>query len=130
MKLLMVSSSVSFFKVKAFPIVNNGWTSSSSSSCSIQRDVLASRLGRAGGYRVRFLVSIPSDIIIDPDRQLMQASAVANHGLPRINGCPPSCDFGCNTKKSAGYSHESTDITRSSKIPSGLMVDLSANSKI
>ena len=60
----------------------------------------------------------------------MQASAMANQGLPRINGCPPSCDFGCNTKKSAGYSHESTEMTRSSRIPSGLMVDLSTNSKM
>ena len=79
---------------------------------------------------MRILVFVSSDIVMDPDRQLMQASAVANQGLPRINGCPPNCDLGCNTKKSAGYSHESTEMTRSSRIPSGLMVDLSANSKI
>ena len=79
---------------------------------------------------MRLLVSVPSDIVMDPDRQLLQASAVANQGLPRINGCPPSYDFGCNTKKSAGYSHESTEMTRSSRIPLGLMVDLSANSKM
>ena len=78
---------------------------------------------------MRLLVSVPSDMVIYPDRQLMQASAVANQGLPRINGCPPSCNLGCKTKKSARYSHESTEMTRSSRIPSGLMVDLSTSSK-
>ena len=78
---------------------------------------------------MRFLVLVPLDMVIDLDRKLMQALAVANQGLSKINGCPPSCDFGCKTKKSAGYSHESTEMTRSSRIPSGLMVDLSASSK-
>ena len=78
---------------------------------------------------MRFFVLVPSDMVIDTDRQLMQASAVANQGLPRISGCPPSYDLGCKTKKSVGYSQESTEMTRSSKIPSGLMVDLSSSSK-
>ena len=78
---------------------------------------------------MRFFISIPSDMVIDPDRQLMQASVVDNQGLPRINGCPPSCELGCKTKNLAGYSQESTKITRSSKIPSGLIVDLFASSK-
>ena len=79
---------------------------------------------------MRFLVSVPSDMVIDLDRQLMQALVVANQGLPRINGCPPSYDLGCKTNKLAGYSQESTEMMRSSKIPSGLMVDLLANSKM
>ena len=58
----------------------------------------------------------------------MQALAMANQGLPRINGCPPSYDLGCKTKKSARYSHESTEMMRSSKIPLGLIVDLSTSS--
>ena len=79
---------------------------------------------------MRLFISVPSDMVIDPDRQLMQASAVANQGLPRINGCPPSYDLGCKTKNSAGYSHESTEIMRSSNIPSGLIVDQFASSKM
>ena len=67
---------------------------------------------------------------IDRDQQPMQASVVAIQGLPRISGCPPSYDLGCKTKKSAGYSHESTEATRSSNIPSGLIVDLSTSSRM
>ena len=55
----------------------------------------------------------PSDMVIDTDRQLMQASTMDNQGLLRINGCTPSYDFSCKTKKSVGYSHESTEMTRS-----------------
>ena len=69
-------------------------------------------------------------MVIDPNRQLMQASAMANQGLLRISGCPSSCDLGCKTKKSIGYSHESTETKRSSNIPSGLIVDLSASSRM
>jgi hypothetical protein len=54
---------------------------------------------------------------------------VANHGHPRIRGWPPRLDLGCNTTKSAGYSHESTEITKSSITPSGLMVERSTNSR-
>ena len=79
---------------------------------------------------MRFFISVPSDMVIDLDRQLMQASAIASQGLPRINGCPPSYDLGCKTKKSVGYCLESNELTRSSKIPSGLIVDLSASSKM
>ena len=78
---------------------------------------------------MRFFISVPSDMVIDPDRQLMQALAVANQGLPRFNECPPSYDLGFKTKKLVGYSQDSTEITRSSNIPSGLIVDLSASSK-
>ena len=69
-------------------------------------------------------------MVIDPDQLLMQASAVANKGLPRISWCPPSYDLGFKTKKSVGYSHESTETTMSSNIPSGLIVDLSASSRM
>ena len=79
---------------------------------------------------MRFFVSVQYDMVIDPDRQLMQESFVANQGIPRISGCPPRCDLGCKTKKSTGYSQESTKMMRSSKILSGLMVDLSACSKM
>ena len=55
---------------------------------------------------------------------------MASHGHPRIKGWPPSLDFGCSTRKSAGYSHEAMDITTYSRIPSGQIVDTSASSKI
>jgi hypothetical protein len=54
---------------------------------------------------------------------------MANHGHPRIRGWPPRLDLGCNTTKSVGYSHESTEITKSSITPFGLMVERSANSR-
>ena len=69
-------------------------------------------------------------MVIDPNRQLMQASVVASQGIHRISECPPSCDLGYKTKKLVGYSHNSTKPTRSSKIPSGLIVDMSANSRM
>ena len=58
MKLLIASSYVSSLKVKAFPIVNRGWTPSSSSS-SIHSVVSASNLGRDGGYKVRLFFFNP-----------------------------------------------------------------------
>ena len=60
----------------------------------------------------------------------MYASIVAIHGLPKINGCPPSCDLGYKTTKPVGYSHESTETSRSSTIHSGLIVDLSSISSM
>jgi hypothetical protein len=60
----------------------------------------------------------------------MKESVVANHGLPRIRGWPPRWVLGCNTTKSVGYSHESTEITRLLITPYGLIVERSTNSKI
>jgi hypothetical protein len=55
------------------------------------------------------------------------ASAVGNHGLPKIRGYPQSLALGCSTLKSVGHSQESIDIVISSNTPSGLTVDLSAS---
>ena len=55
---------------------------------------------------------------------------MANHGRPRIRGWPPSLDFGCSTRKLTRYSEEGMEITTSSRIPFGQIVDLSASSKI
>jgi hypothetical protein len=60
---------------------------------------------------------------MEPDMQPMKASIVANHGHPRIRGWPPKQVLGCKTTKSAGYSHESTEMTKSSITPSGLIVE-------
>ena len=69
-------------------------------------------------------------MVLEPDRQLIKASAVPSQGLPRIRGCPPNLVLGCNTTKSAGYSQESTEMTKSSNTPSGWIVDQSASSRI
>ena len=90
MKLQMVSSSVSFLKVKSLPMVRKGWVFSSSSK-STHNGVSTSEMGLYGGYKVKLLVSVPSNIVIDLDLQLIYASDFANHGLPIINGCPPNC---------------------------------------
>ena len=64
---------------------------------------------------------------MEPDLQPMKASAVANHGRPKIRGWPPRLDLGCKTTKSTGYSHESTEITKSDHStirPEGVIDDL------
>jgi len=48
----------------------------------------------AAGYRVSCFLSVPHEMIILPDLHPMNASTVANHGLPRMIGCPPKLDFG------------------------------------
>ena len=57
----------------------------------------------------------------------MHASAVANQGLPKINGYPPRVPLGDSTTKSKQKSKESKVTMISSIIPSGLTVELSAN---
>ena len=74
-------------------------------------------------------LSSPCEIIMLPDLHPIKASAVANHGLPKIRGCPPKFVFGCKIRKSTGYSHESKETMISSNIPSGTTLDLSASSK-
>lgn len=61
-------------------------------------------------------------------RHPIYAFVVANNGLPSINGCPSRLLPGLMTKKCTGYSEKSTEIVMSSKVPSGLITDLSANS--
>jgi hypothetical protein len=68
-------------------------------------------------------------MVIELDLQRMKASAVANHGLPRMRGWPPIRVLVCKTTKSAGYSHESTQMTKSTITSFGLMVERSTNSK-
>jgi hypothetical protein len=45
-------------------------------------------------------------------------------GIPNIKGHPPREVLGCKTINSTRYSHESTKITTSYKMPFGLNVDL------
>ena len=57
-KLQIVSSSVSFLKVRALPIFSNGSVPFFSSK-SIHNGVSKYELGRAGGYKVNFFISVP-----------------------------------------------------------------------
>jgi hypothetical protein len=68
-------------------------------------------------------------MVIETYRQPMKASAMDNHVHTRNRGWPPRLYLGCNMTKSAGYSHESTEITKSSITPFGLIVERSANSR-
>ena len=55
---------------------------------------------------------------------------MANHGLPKIIGCPLEGSFDSTTIKSMGYSHEATDTIISSNTPIGFTVVWSASSRI
>ena len=76
---------------------------------------------------MNFLVEFQSEIYISPDLHLMNASAVANQGLPNISGFPPRFLFGVRIIKSAGYSKESKDTEIFSNTSSSLITDLSGN---
>jgi len=60
---------------------------------------------------------------MEPNLQPIKASTISNHGYPRIRGCPPRQVLGFQMIKSAGYSHETTEMTKSSITPSVLMVE-------
>jgi hypothetical protein len=60
----------------------------------------------------------------------MYAYDVARHGIPNINGCPSSLLLGLINRKSTGYSQESTEISTSCNVTTGLTTDLSANCNI
>jgi hypothetical protein len=60
----------------------------------------------------------------------MYAYTISSHSHPNINGFPSSLLIGLKTRKSAGYSQESTEIAMSFNVPTGLTIDLSANSNI
>jgi hypothetical protein len=63
-------------------------------------------------------------------RHPMYASVVGSHGCPNINGCPLSLLLGLITRKSVGYSQDSTEIAMSSNVLTGLTTDLSSNYNI
>ena len=80
-------------------------------------------LGLVGGYKMRFFVTPPLVIVIFPIQYPMYTSVVVSHGLPSINGCPSSSLLGLMMRKSAGYSQESTEISMSCSVPTGLTID-------
>jgi hypothetical protein len=79
---------------------------------------------------IRFFVALLLEIFILVMRHPMYASVVFSHGHPSINGCPSSLLLGLITKKSYGYSQESTEIAMYCNVPTGLTTNLSPNSNI
>ena len=88
------------------------------------------RLGLVGGYKIRFFIALPLTIVMFLVQHPMYASFVASHGRPNINGCPSSQLLGLITKKSSGYSQDSTEIAMSCNLPTGFTTDLSMSSNI
>jgi hypothetical protein len=88
------------------------------------------RLGLAGGYKIRFFIALPIEIVMLHVRHPMYASIIASHGCPNINECPSSLLLRLITRKSARYSQESTKISMSFNVLIGLTNDLLANSNI
>ena len=72
----------------------------------------------------------PLEIDTSPSLHPMKAFAVANHGLPKIIGCPLEGFFYSTTINLTGYSHEATDTTMLSRTPVGFTVVPSASSSM
>ena len=72
----------------------------------------------------------PLEIVISPSLHPIKSFAVANHGLPKIIGCPLERSFDSTTIKSIGYSHEATDTIMSSRTPVGFIVVHSTSSNM
>jgi hypothetical protein len=79
---------------------------------------------------VSFCIESPFEMVISPSLQPINALVVAKQGLPKIMGWPLVGSFEWMTRKSIGYSHEANVTMISSKIPSGITLALSANSKM
>jgi hypothetical protein len=91
---------------------------------------MTGRVGLDGGYVMRFFVALPLTIFMLHVRRPMYAFVVASHGLPNINGCPSSLLLMLITRKSTGYSQESTRISISCNVSSSLTTDISTSYNI
>ena len=72
----------------------------------------------------------PLEIVISPSLHPIKAFRVANHGIPKIIGCPLEGSFDSMTIKSTRYSHEAIDTTMSSRTPTSFTVVRSASSRM
>ena len=61
-------------------------------------------------------------MVISPYLHPIKALAVANHGLPKIIGCPLQGSFDSMTINLMGYSHESTETIILSRTPAGFIM--------
>ena len=86
-------------------------------------------IGCAGGYKISLWVDNPLEMVISPSHPI-KTLAVANHGLPKMIGCPLEGSFDSMTMKSKRYSHEATDTIMSSRTPAGFTVVRSSSSKM
>ena len=77
-----------------------------------------------------FSVDNPLEMVISPSLHPIKALTVANHGLPKMIGCPLEGSFDSMIVKSTGYSHEATDTIMSSKTPIDFIVVQSTSSKM
>ena len=89
-----------------------------------------SNIGCDGGYKISLWVETPLEMVISPSLHPIKALAVANHGLPKMIGCPLEGSFDSMTMKSKGYSHEATSTIMSSRTPPDFTVVQSASSKM
>ena len=69
-------------------------------------------------------------MVISPSLHPIKALAVANHGLPKMIGCPLEGSFDSMTMKSTGYFYEATDTIMSSRTPACFTVVQSSSSKM
>ena len=72
----------------------------------------------------------PFEMVISASLHPIKALTVANHGLPKIIGCPLEGSFDSKTIKAKGYSHESTDTIIASNTPTCFTVVWYASSRI
>jgi hypothetical protein len=79
---------------------------------------------------VNFWIESPFNMVIYPSLQPINALVVANQGLPKIIVLPLVGSFDWMTRNSTRYSHEANVTMISSKIPSGITLVLSPNSKM
>jgi hypothetical protein len=87
-------------------------------------------LGLVGGYKIRFFITLPLEIVMLHVGHPMYASVVTSHGRPNSKGCLSSLILGLITIKSTWYSQELIEIDIYSKVPTGLTIDLSSSSNI
>jgi hypothetical protein len=79
---------------------------------------------------VSFWIESPSEMVIYPSIQPINALPMANQGLPKITGWPCVGYFDWMQINSIGYSHEAKVTMISSKILSGITLVLSVNYKM
>ena len=69
-------------------------------------------------------------MVISPSLHPIKSLVVANHGLPKIIGCPLEGSFDSMTINLMGYSHEYTDTIMSSRTLASFTVVWSTSSKM
>ena len=87
-------------------------------------------IGCAGEYKISLWVDNPLEMVISPSIHPIKTLAVANHGIPKMIGCPSEGSFDSMTINSTRYSHEAIDTIMSSKTQTGFTAVRSTSSKM